>query len=66
MAEFYVKKPVGEGVIAPVHLSTCSQLPEPESLMYLGSYASAEVAYKLANGYFPEVGFCPDCLQKAG
>ncbi len=63
MAEFFVNKQADSD--HTVHLSTCGQLPAQEQLMYIGSYASAQAAYKIATGYYPAVSYCPDCLPKA-
>jgi hypothetical protein len=61
--EFYVNKTKTEETGHLVHKSTCSSLPATDSLMYIGSYASGEAAFSIANGMLSPVAFCPACFQ---
>lgn len=63
--EFYVNKTATTATPHLVHKTGCSQMPENSGLLYIGSYASADAAVKIATGYFSPVDCCPACL-KAG
>jgi hypothetical protein len=65
MAEFYVNLDLLSDATRPVHRADCAQLPATDTLLYLGSYASAEAAYDKATNRLEGVIFCPDCLSKA-
>lgn len=62
MAEFYIDKSGTSEDTHTVHKATCGELPAGDSLFYIGFYASAEAAVKIAEGYFHKVGTCKDCL----
>lgn len=64
MAEFYVDPNSNAEGFHLVHRNTCAQLPAAATLRYLGSYASREAAFSLANGYYRGVVYCPACLVK--
>lgn len=62
MAEFYVTKTPVENAVHKLHRNDCAALPAVNGLLYLGSYATREAAYKLAMGYYDQVENCPACF----
>lgn len=65
MAEFYVNQAPDSDGARPVHRDACKQLPQQDTLLYLGSFASGEAAFDKANGLLAGVTFCPHCLASA-
>jgi hypothetical protein len=65
MAEFYVNRETSSDGTRPVHRDNCAKLPAADTLLYLGSFGSAEAAHSKASNLLSSIVFCPDCLQKA-
>lgn len=65
MAEFYVTKTPTDAAAHKLHRNDCKELPAVDSLLYLGSYATRDAAYKLAIGYYNQVEDCPSCFPAA-
>ena len=64
MAEFYIEKAAQDTADHLLHFSSCAQLPPPADLIYLGSIASFDSAWKAGKGYYNAVSACPACADK--
>lgn len=64
MAEFYVHREPQPDTSHLVHDKDCGEVITTGKFMYLGSYSTAEAAFKKATGLYDPVDYCPNCLAK--
>jgi hypothetical protein len=62
MFEFFVEKDAIESGEHIVHRSTCSSLPEKDTLYYLGVRSTTEVPLQEAANWFSRSAPCPECM----
>ncbi len=64
MAEFYVHRQPSSENSHQVHDKDCTAISPAKDFMYLGSFATAQAAFKKASGFFDPISYCPACLSK--
>ena len=64
MAEFYLEKTAQSAGEHLVHFDNCTAMPKRQEMIYLGSIASFESAWKSGKSYYNAISACPTCASK--